>query len=87
MKTKNFRLGIAALVGLVRYFLALSALLFSSLGMPGGNGFGAGSGKTSQSHSNSTKHGKSNLPPGADLIHVAWVFLQATWPKTTRICA
>ena len=63
MKKKNFRLGIAALVGLVCYFLALSALLFSSLGMPGGKGFGAGSGKTSQSHGNSTEHGKLNLPP------------------------
>ncbi len=63
MKKKNYRLGIAALVGLVCYFLALSALLFSSLGMPGGNGFGAGAGKTSQSHSNHPKNGKTNLPP------------------------
>jgi hypothetical protein len=69
MKKKNYRLGIAALAGLVCYFLALSALLFSSLGMPGGNGFGAGAGKTSQSHGNSHKGGKHSPPHGKSHPH------------------
>jgi hypothetical protein len=47
MRKKHFKLGMVILVGLAGYFLALSAVLVASAGLPQGRGFGAGPGKTS----------------------------------------
>ena len=63
MKRKNFRLGLAALIGLACYLLALSALLFESAGMPGGNGSGAGWGKILHGHAKTPGPQAENLPP------------------------
>ena len=63
MRRKHFKLGMAVLVGLAGYFLALSAVLVASAGISGGIRFGASAGKIPHLHKEHPRKRTANIQP------------------------